>query len=172
MQAAAIAPEIGIATIGTLFTTYLVYIVGGPLQEEPGWRGFALPRLQKQMHPTSAALLLGIVHCFWHTPLFFTGEWDTARQDPSQLVAYLVLVVSLSFVMSWLANRAKGSILLPIFAHNGVNWALFTVAVLTGSLVITNWPAAIGMATLALIALIVTRGRLGYVPNTISKVSL
>lgn len=166
MQAAAIAPEIGIVTIGTLFTTYLTYLVGGPLQEEPGWRGFALPRLQKQMHPIGAALLLGVVHCFWHTPLFFTEEWDTARQDPSQLVAYLVLVVSLSFVMSWVANRARGSILLPIFAHNGVNWALFTVATLSGSAVVTDWPAAIGMTVLALVAVVFTRGRLGYNRNS------
>lgn len=162
MQAVATVPEISIATIGTLFITYLIYLVGGPLQEEPGWRGFALPRLQRQIHPIGAALMLGIIHCFWHAPLFFTEEWDTARQDPSQLVAYLVLVVSLSFVMSWVANRAHSSVLLPIFAHNSVNWALFTVATLSGSAVLTNWPAAIGITILALVALLFTRGRLGY----------
>jgi len=169
---ASFSPEGGVAVVSTLITTYFIYILGGPIQEEPGWRGFALPRLQEKLHPIKAALILGVVHCFWHTPLFFTREWDTARSDAGQLLAYLVLVVSMSFVMSWIANGAKGSILLSILGHNGVNWALFTVAILTGSLVITNWPAAIGMATLALIALIVTRGRLGYTPNVTAKVSL
>lgn len=68
--------------------------------------------------------------------------------------------------MSWVANRARGSILLPIFAHNGVNWALFTVATLSGSAVVTNWPAAIGMTVLALVAVVFTRGRLGYNRNS------
>ena len=47
-----------------------------------------------------------------------------------------------------------------------MNWALFAVAAIIVSLVVTNWPAAIGMSLLAIIALIVTRGRLGYIKST------
>lgn len=167
MQRATLSPEIGAATIGTLFFTYFVYLAGGPLQEEPGWRGFALPRLQKKTNPVCAALILGIVHCFWHAPLFLTEEWDTARQNISQLLAYLVLIVSLSFVMSWVANRARGNIMLSIFAHNGVNWALFaTVTLASGAAISTNWPAATGISILALAIVVFTRGRLGYNRNT------
>ncbi|WP_127480706.1 CPBP family intramembrane glutamic endopeptidase [Nocardioides pantholopis] len=162
----ALSPEDGAAATSVLVTTtFLVYLLGGPIQEEPGWRGFALPRLQRRLHPMTAALVLGVIHCCWHAPLFLTEEWDTARQDPGQLLAYLVLVVSMSFVLSWLANGADGSVLLVVLGHNAVNWALFSAGHLTGEPVADNWPAAIGLAVLASIAVVTTRGRLGH-PST------
>lgn len=154
----------GIAVLGLLMTNYLVYLLGGPIQEEPGWRGFALPRLQRRLHPMTAALVLGVIHCFWHAPLFLTDEWDTARQDPGQLLAYLVLVVSMSFVMSWLANGSRGSVMLVILGHNSINWALFAAGTLTGQPIVNNWPAALGLAGLAIITIAATRGRLGHQP--------
>lgn len=156
------APVGGAAVIGTIVTTFFIYLLGGPLQEEPGWRGFALPRLQQKLHPLTAAFVLGVIHCFWHAPLFLTDEWDTARHDPGQFVAYFILVVSLSFVMSWVANGSQGSILLSIVAHNSLNWAMFTAGSLGGGEVSNNWPAALGLAGLALISIVATRGRLGY----------
>ncbi|MGJ3509833.1 CPBP family intramembrane glutamic endopeptidase [Enemella sp. A6] len=151
----------GPAALGLLAGTYLMYLIGGPFQEEPGWRGFALPRLQQRLHPVAAAFVLGVIHCCWHAPLFLTDEWDTARQDPSQYAAYFLLVVSLSFVLSWLANGSRGSVLLVILGHNSLNWALYGTETLTGREVVSNWPAAIGLAVLAVIAVVVTRGRLG-----------
>ncbi len=157
-----LAPEGGgIAVLGLLTTTYLIYLLGGPIQEEPGWRGFALPLLQERLHPMTAALVLGVIHCVWHAPLFLTDEWDTPRQDPTQLLAYLVLVVSMSIMISWLANGSRGSVMLVILGHNGINWALFAAGTLTGQPIANNWPAALGLAGLAIITIAATRGRLG-----------
>ncbi|WP_327085526.1 CPBP family intramembrane metalloprotease [Nonomuraea sp. NBC_01738] len=147
--------------IAPLAITYATYLLGGPIQEEPGWRGFALPRLRRRLSPIAAALVLGVIHCFWHAPLFLTREWDTARGDAGQLVAYLVLTVSLSVVLSWLASGSRGSLMLAVLGHNGVNWALFAAGALTGSAVTSTWPAALGLAALALAAIALTRGRLG-----------
>ncbi|MGO1973550.1 MAG: CPBP family intramembrane glutamic endopeptidase [Propionibacteriaceae bacterium] len=158
----------GLTTFVVLAGTYFIYILGGPFQEEPGWRGFALPQLQQRLHPLIAALVLGVIHCFWHAPLFFTSEWDTARQDPSQFLAYLVLVVSMSVVLSWLANGSRGSILLVVLGHNGVNWALFAAGTFEGAPVSSNWPAALGLACLAIIAIAVTKGRLRHWPDQLS----
>lgn len=152
----------GIATVVMLLSTYVVYLFGGPVQEEVGWRGFALPRLQQRLHPMIAALVLGVIHCLWHAPLFLTDDWDTARQDGGQFLAYLILVVSMSYVMSWLANGSRGSVLLVILGHNGINWAPVAVATVTGQEIVSNWPAALGLALLAALSIIVTRGRLGY----------
>ncbi|NUR88368.1 MAG: hypothetical protein HOY71_30135, partial [Nonomuraea sp.] len=100
-------------------------------------------------------------HCFWHAPLFLTAEWDTPRGDAGQLVAYLLLTVSLSVVLAWVVNGSGGSVLLAVLGHNGVNWALFAVGAVTGQAVASTWPVAIGLAVLAVVVVAVTRGRLG-----------
>src|ERR671933_1437818 len=48
----------------------LVTILGGPLFEEPGWRGFALPRLQPLHGPLVGTLILGLLWALWHLPEF------------------------------------------------------------------------------------------------------
>lgn len=161
MSGSAFAFAGGAAVIGTLIATFFIYLLGGPLQEEPGWRGFALPRLQARMHPFTAALVLGVLHCFWHAPLFLTDEWDTARHDPGQFAAYFILVVSMSFVLSWIANGSGGSILLTVLAHNSVNWAFIAASTVGGVEFSDNWPAALGLAAFAAFAILITRGRLG-----------
>lgn len=163
-----VSPDDGVlAALAVLTTTYVTYLLGGPIQEEIGWRGFALPRLQTRLSPVTAALVLGVIHCFWHAPLFLTSEWDTARHEPSQFLAYLLLVVSLSVILSWLFNGSHGSVLLAILGHNGVNWALFAAGTVTGRTVENNWPAALGLAVLAIVAIAVTKGRLGHPQHAI-----
>ena len=50
-----------------LFAVDLLY--GGSLGEEPGWRGFALPYLQKKHGPLEASIVLGSVWALWHAPI-------------------------------------------------------------------------------------------------------
>lgn len=146
-----------------LIGSYLMFLLGGPLQEEPGWRGVALPLLQHRHHPLTAAVLLGLIHCVWHAPLFATAEWDTARAGIGDYLAYLLLILALSVVMSWVFNGSRGSLLLAVLAHNGLNWAILSAGGLTGATA-TTWPAALGLSVLALIAIAATRGRLAYDP--------
>lgn len=58
-----------------VFYVYPALLIGGPLFEEPGWRGFAQPRLQERFGPMAASLILGILWAFWHMPIWFSGQW-------------------------------------------------------------------------------------------------
>ena len=138
-----------------LATLAFVAVLGGGL-EEPGWRGFALPRLQQRYTPVVATLILGLVWGVWHVPLY----------GPLGFVVPLVL----AFFYTWLYNRT-GSVLLCILLH-----ASFTPAqdhlVLLPTAVVEAEPlgtidfvifATYVAAALLLVGL--TRGRLGRQPG-------
>lgn len=94
-----------------------VLVLGGG-QEEPGWRGFALPRLQARYGPLLASLAIGAVWALWHLPLFVV---PASSQYGLPIVAYTVAVLALSVVFTWLYNASGASVLLVMLLHAGVN---------------------------------------------------
>jgi membrane protease YdiL (CAAX protease family) len=91
-----------------------VALIGGGLDEEMGWRGYALPRLQGRLGPLTANLLLGVLWAFWHLPLWFVPG---SFQAGSSFGLYVVSTVALSFLIGWVYNGTGGSLLLAILAH-------------------------------------------------------
>jgi membrane protease YdiL (CAAX protease family) len=78
------------------------------MQEELGWRGFALPRLQKRHSPLVASAILGVLVVIWHAPLALLG----------MLPAYaLFATFAFTIVFGWLYNNTKGSVLMTLIAH-------------------------------------------------------
>jgi membrane protease YdiL (CAAX protease family) len=108
-------PYLGpLAVLGLWLLTY-------GLGEETGWRGYALPRLQRTRPATSATLILAILWAGWHVPALFYR--DTYIE--LGLLAFPMLLVSLIFaamVFTWLYNSTQGSILLVILFHAVFNW--------------------------------------------------
>lgn len=94
--------------IPTFFLLLLVPGLGGAW-EEPGWRGYALPKLQIGYSALLASLILGIVWAFWHLPLMVIGQIPLS--DPLFVVAWTV-------VFTWLFNNTGGSVLLAMLMHN------------------------------------------------------
>ncbi|CAN5295939.1 CPBP family intramembrane metalloprotease [soil metagenome] len=94
-------------------------VVGGPLGEEPGWRGFALPRLQTVVSPASASIILGVVWALWHLPLFLI---DTSPQSRLPLGWFLLWVLALSVLFTWAYNASGGRVLVAVLAHAAVNF--------------------------------------------------
>ena len=92
--------------------------------EEAGWRGFALPRLQRRFSPLIATLILAPLWWLWHLQ-FFIAELTLG---PGYL-GYLPLVTCIAIILTWLYNRTGGSLLLVIVWHGLVNFVSVTAAV-------------------------------------------
>jgi membrane protease YdiL (CAAX protease family) len=129
------APVITIALVGVLAREFVrVLFLGGPLGEELGWRGFALPRLQARHTAYRASLVLGLVWGLWHIPLYFvpgTGQFETVSggTDPAFAIsAFVVWTIGLSILFTWLFNETRGSLIVVILFHTSINLAAFVPA--------------------------------------------
>lgn len=144
----------------------LLYVVvfGGPLGEELGWRGFALPRLEQRIHPTAAVIVLGLLWGLWHLPLFWI-EGTVQQQIP--LVAYLAQITATSIVYGWLWNETR-SLPAVIAIHAATNTTVGLLPVLPDSAdsLIPLWTAISIAAVIALVLVFRTKGRLGYHSET------
>ncbi|MBD1844744.1 CPBP family intramembrane metalloprotease [Cyanobacteria bacterium FACHB-63] len=99
----------------------LVLLIGGPLGEEFGWRGYLLPRLQRRFSALWASIILGIIWSIWHLPLFFTP--GTVQQQ-LPIALFFLNTTALSILFTWLFNRTGGSVVIAIVLHTAVNsWA-------------------------------------------------
>ena len=90
------------------YSTFL----GGPVPEEPGWRGFALPRLQQRYGPVWATLILSPLWAGWHLPLFQMKGWSSAK--PWQ---FLLILVGIGFLFTAVANISKFNVVVAIVMH-------------------------------------------------------
>lgn len=94
-----------------------VLLIGGPLGEELGWRGYALPRLERHFGFTVAAVLLGLIWAAWHLPLFLLPG---TPQSQLPLGWFVLQTVAFSVVLAWVYGRT-GSLLLVVLMHGAVN---------------------------------------------------
>jgi membrane protease YdiL (CAAX protease family) len=136
---------------------YLLALPFGPLGEELGWRGFALPRLLHRFGAVKASLLLGGIWTLWHLPMML---WSPGASLPSfmtlsltSVAIYAVQIIAITFMMTVLFLKTKGSVLLAICAHLAFNTA---EAVLFGGLpeLAVNQRRAIYLVNVALLGLV------------------
>ena len=154
------------------FVFILIFFGGGPLGEEIGWRGFALPRMQSRYGPLKATLLLGVLWTFWHLEDFLTasqggGPGTGLSAFYFHLPIFLVMVMALAIIMTWVFNHTGGSVFIAILLHASYDTFGSTLQPLFSTPIVskTNLLFVPGFALLALLVLILTRGRLGYQPN-------
>lgn len=89
---------------------HIVSPFGGPLMEEPSFRGWAQPELQKGRSRLAATAILAVAISGWHAPLFFMPEFQ------AHPIGFLT-TVAVTFWYGWLFNHASGSSLLTLIAH-------------------------------------------------------
>lgn len=151
--------------------SYLAHFVFGPLFEESGWRGFALPRLQHRFGPTRASLLLGLLWSGWH---FFLYVPSWLRAGPVSAVVsagiFVVFTTSITVAFTWLSNNTGASLLLAILLHGSIDGTATYLQRLADLDLIgadaAQFSVAFGVLIAAVVAalalLATTRGRLGY----------
>lgn len=87
-------------------------LLGGPLTEEPGWRGFALPRLQALFHPVVASVLLGALWAAWHVPFFWYPGWSECP-----IPTYFLILMGFSVLLTFATNLARGGVIAAVAMH-------------------------------------------------------
>jgi CAAX protease family protein len=157
-----------------LLISYPLYYVatffgGGPLGEEPGWRGFALPRMQSRYGSLWGTLFLGVLWSCWHLPDFLTaskggGQGTGFTLFLTNFLIFTLAVISLAVIMTWIYNHTQGSIFTAILAHASVNNPEVVLIPLFPaiSMISLHFAFLIGFGVPALLIIILTRGRLGY----------
>ena len=172
------------AFIPSMLPTFLLDFVGllivgifvSGLFEEPGWRGFALPRLQERYGPLTGSLILGFLWGLWHLPLFTVQGYDGA--GPGFLgiiipwIEFTVALIAMSIIITWVFNHTKGSILIAMIIHSSTDafpiFVLFPASYFSS---LESMLTQVASPILAIILLIVTRGKLGYQGNVTTPVS-
>lgn len=102
--------ELGIFVVLVMMIHFAASLITSPLFEEPGWRGFALPRLQDKFGRTLGSLVVAVLWWLWHQPMNLTfGLEPTLHSALSMIV--------LSLIIDSLFNLSGGNLLAAMLAH-------------------------------------------------------
>lgn len=106
-----------LSPLGVLGLWFLTYGFG----EETGWRGFALPHLQKNRSAASATLILALLWATWHLPAFFFRD-TYVELGVLGFPMFAFMMIFTTMVFTWLYNSTSGSIWIVIVFHAFFNW--------------------------------------------------
>ena len=162
----------GLAAFGSLGLGYvltylalfpLIIVLGGPLFEEVGWRGYALPRLQPLYGPLVGTLILGLLWALWHLPQFLIPSWAEASGGRGFLaiVKFVLIAIAFAIVTTWVFNNTKGSVFLAILVHTSIDAFSIPMGELFSPSEVAN-SLLLSFLVLVVVLVVLTRGRLGY----------
>lgn len=103
-------------------------LLGGPLAEELGWRGYILDRFQNRWSPFKSSIYLGAIWIVWHIPLFFIE--GTSQNNMGlfsiEFLLWSAQTMALSVIITWVYNNTNRSTLGSVLIHFYMN-SLFTI---------------------------------------------
>jgi membrane protease YdiL (CAAX protease family) len=143
----------------------VIMVLGGPLFEEPGWRGFALPRLQERWGALAGAVILGLLWAGWHATEYLTPDFASANGGLTVkgVSVFVLAAVSFSVIITWVFNHTQASLLIAILLHTFINWSQGLTSDLFPAAGFSETGPVIAFGLTALVIAVATRGRLGYV---------
>jgi hypothetical protein len=98
-----------------------ILLLGGPVQEEFGWRGVLLDALQERFSAVGSGVAIGLVWAVWHLPLFYVPSETIYYRNP--FLGFAVSITLLSVLMTWVYNNTGASLLPALFFHTSFNWS-------------------------------------------------
>jgi len=127
-----------------VFPALVQSLLLGPLGEEFGWRGLALPLLQRRFSPFWASIILGVVWAVWHAPAF---AMSGTPQSAWSFGPFFLGLIAITVIMTPLFNSSGGSLLIAILYHlNIMNpifpdaqpWDSYLLAIVAAAIVFLN----------------------------------
>lgn len=104
--------------------------------EEPGWRGFLQPTLQKRFSPLVAALIVSVFWSLWHLPLYLNGFYP--GDLISGMIGSAIYRVFLAIFLAWFYNRSGRNLFLLVFLHTCFN-VMVDFMPLSDSIMLVLW---------------------------------
>jgi membrane protease YdiL (CAAX protease family) len=111
-------PSDALSAPAIFFGLLLNQLLLGPLGEELGWRGFALPRLLQRYTPLAASLILGAIWGVWHLPAFFVSGLP---QSGLSIPMFLFGALCMAVLATWIFHHTSGSVLSVVLFHYMAN---------------------------------------------------
>jgi len=104
-----------------LLTGIMIGLFGGGLMEEPGWTGFAVPRLRERASVLKTGLVVGFLWGIWHFLPTYWGSGDSSgKLSPALLLPplffYLAVLPAYRLLMVFVFDRTQ-SLLVVMFMH-------------------------------------------------------
>jgi uncharacterized protein len=112
----------------------LVYIffLGGPLQEEFGWRGYAFENLRGRYNALVASIIAGLMWGLWHLPLFFVPRAEFYYNRP--VWGLLLTTILVGIILAWFYTNTRGSVFAVMLGHTMFNWSNYVFPALGSDL--------------------------------------
>lgn len=126
-----------------------ILLLGGPLQEEFGWRGYLLDPVQDRLSALGGGIAVGLIWAVWHVPLFYIPSETIYYRN--SFIGFAVSITLLSILMTWVYNNTGGSLLPALLFHTSFNWSQAMFPVLDSDPASLTLVALLAVTTIAVI---------------------
>lgn len=123
-----------------LLLVLLISLISGPLNEEFGWRGYALDKLLLRFGFFGASAILGFIWGIWHLPWYFTpgqAQYNLLQDSVFHAIMFIPSVMMLSSFVTFVYIKTKRSIMAGALVHMFSN--------LIGSQLLSSYTTEISM---------------------------